>query len=384
MLETWFWVLLVAGLYPYVIYPVCVAVLGRLVNRGVRADAGYLPRVTVITAAYNEQAHIEATVRNKLTQDYPRELLDMIVVSDCSADGTDDIVRRIAAEDARVQLLRNETRSGKTIGLNLALPRARGDIVVFADANSIYRPDAIAKIVRNFADERVGYVTGNMLYVNPDGSLVGDGCSAYMRYENALRAAENRLGSIVGVDGGVDAIRRELYRPMRADQLPDFVTPLNVSEQGYRVIYEPAAVLTEDALSEQSQEYRMRVRVALRAFWALWDKRALLNPFRFGLFAWQLWSHKLLRYLAFAPLTAAMILNWMLLDHGAIYALGAAAQVLFAAACGVAAAGSRTTGAAFAPVRYCFYFFLLNWASAVAFVRFVRGQKQVLWQPRTG
>jgi cellulose synthase/poly-beta-1,6-N-acetylglucosamine synthase-like glycosyltransferase len=292
-------------------------------------------------------------------------------------------VRRLSGEDARVQLMRNETRSGKTIGLNLALPRARGDIVVFADANSIYRPDAIRKLVCNFADERVGYVTGRMLYVNPDGSLVGDGCSAYMRYENWLRGAENRLGSIVGVDGGIDAMRRSLYKPMRADQLPDFVTPLNVSEQGYRVIYEPDAVLTEDALSAQAQEYRMRVRVALRAFWALWDKRGLLNPFRYGLFAWQLWSHKLLRYLAFAPLAAAIALNWLLVDQGAVYGLGIAAQAVFVIACLLAAAGSRM-GASLAPVRYCFYFFLLNWASAVAFLRFLRGQKQVLWQPRVG
>jgi cellulose synthase/poly-beta-1,6-N-acetylglucosamine synthase-like glycosyltransferase len=383
VLEAWFWILLAAGLYPYAIYPLLVWLLGRVTNRSVRRDDAYLPRVTVITAAFNEQAHIEATVRDKLAQDYPRELLEMIVVSDCSSDATDDIVRKVAAEDPRVQLLRNETRAGKTTGLNLALPRARGDIVVFSDANSIYRPDAIRKLVRNFADERVGYVTGRMLYVNPDGSLVGDGCSAYMRYENALRAAENRLGSIVGVDGGVDAIRRSLYQPMRADQLPDFVSPLNVSEQGYRVIYEADAVLTEDALSAQAQEYRMRVRVALRAFWALWDKRALLNPFRFGLFSWQLWSHKLLRYLAFAPLAAAVILNWLLLGHGAIYAAGVAAQVVFGVACLLAAAGSRA-GASLAPVRYCFYFFLLNWASAVAFVRFIRGQKQVLWQPRVG
>ena len=383
MLERWFWCLAIVGLYPYVIYPVLVAIVGRLANRTVRRDDAYLPRVTVITAAFNEQAHIEATVRNKLSQDYPRELLDMIVVSDCSVDGTDDIVRRIAAEDPRVQLLRNETRSGKTIGLNLAVPRARGDIVVFSDANSLYRPDAIRKLVRNFADDRVGYVTGSMRYVSADGSLVGDGCSAYMRYENALRAAENRVGSIVGVDGGVDAIRRSLYRPMRADQLPDFVTPLNVSEQGYRVIYEADAVLTEDALSVEAQEYRMRVRVALRAFWALWDKRALLNPLRFGLFAWQLWSHKLLRYLAFAPLAAAAVLNWLLADRGAIYAAGIAAQALFVIACALAVSGSRGA-ASFAPVRYCFYFFLLNWASAVAFVRFLRGQKQVLWQPRVG
>jgi cellulose synthase/poly-beta-1,6-N-acetylglucosamine synthase-like glycosyltransferase len=380
MLEAWFWALAVVGLYPYVIYPVVVAALGRVMRRTVRRDDGYLPQVTVITAAYNEEAHIAATVENKLRQDYPADKLDVIVVSDASVDRTDDIVRGIAARDPRVQLLRNAGRAGKTMGLNLAIPRARGGIVVFADANSIYRPDAIRKLVRNFADPAVGYVTGNMRYVDANGSLVGDGCSAYMRYENALRTAETRVGSIVGVDGGVDAIRRDLYQPMRADQLPDFVTPLNVVGQGFRVVYEPEAVLTEDTLSEGSKEYRMRVRVSLRAFWALWDKRGLLNPFSHGLFAWQLWSHKLLRYLAFAPLAAAVALNWLLLDHGVIYALAALGQVLFALACLAAGAGAGK----WAPARYCCYFFLLNWASAVAFVRFLRGQKQVLWQPRVG
>jgi cellulose synthase/poly-beta-1,6-N-acetylglucosamine synthase-like glycosyltransferase len=383
MLETWFWTLLIVGIYPYAIYPVLVVILGRLVNRKVRRDDAFKPVVTVITAAYNEQAHIGATVENKLRQDYPPELLDVIVVSDASSDRTDEIVSEIAGREPRVQLLRNVARAGKTTGLNLAIPNARGEIVVFADANSIYRRDAIARLVRNFADPQVGYVTGRMLYVNSDGSLVGDGCSAYMRYENALRAAETRLGSIVGVDGGVDAIRRELYRPMRADQLPDFVAPLTVAEQGFRVIYEPDAALTEDTLSAQGQEYRMRVRVALRAFWALWDKSTLLNPFRFGVFAWQLWSHKLLRYLSFLPIAAAMVLNWLLVPQGGIYALGAAAQVVFAILCIMAMSSVRGIGQ-MALTRYSFYFFLLNWASAVAFVRFVRGQKQVLWQPRVG
>jgi cellulose synthase/poly-beta-1,6-N-acetylglucosamine synthase-like glycosyltransferase len=380
MPAAWFWIFVIVGLYPYLIYPVLIALLGRVTKREVRRDDANLPQVTVITAAFNEQAHIAATVENKLRQDYPAEKLDIIVVSDASADRTDDIVREISAREPRVQLLRNAARAGKTMGLNLAIPRARGEIVVFADANSIYRPDAIRMLVRNFADPQVGYVTGNMLYVDANGSLVGDGCSAYMRYENALRLAETRVGSIVGVDGGVDAIRRELYQPMRADQLPDFVTPLNVAEQGYRVVYEPAAVLTEDSLSEGSKEYRMRVRVSLRAFWALWDKRGLLNPFRYGLFAWQLWSHKLLRYLAFVPLAAAAVINWALLDQGPVYALAAAGQVMFALAC--LAAGKGLTH--WAPARYCFYFFLLNWASAVAFTRFLRGQKQVLWQPRVG
>ena len=124
-----------------------------------------------------------------------------------------------------------------------------------------------------------------MLYVDPQGSLIGDGCTAYMRYENVLRSFETGSGSIVGVDGGVDAVRRSLYQPMRADQLPDLVLPLTVVEQHYRVVFAPEAVLEEDTLTSQAAEYRMRVRVALRAFWALRDKRALLNPLRYPLLA---------------------------------------------------------------------------------------------------
>jgi cellulose synthase/poly-beta-1,6-N-acetylglucosamine synthase-like glycosyltransferase len=360
-----------------------VGALGRVLRRTVAASDTYLPRVTVLTAAFNEARHIEATVLNKLRQDYPAGLLDVIVVSDESTDGTDDIVARIAAGDARVRLMRQVPRSGKTSGLNLAMPQVCGEIVIFADANSIYRPDTVRRLVRNFADPRVGYVTGKMLYVNPDGSLVGDGCSAYMRYENALRAAETRVGSVVGVDGGVDAVRRELYLPMRADQLPDFVLPLSVVEQGRRVVFADDAVLTEDTLSTGASEYRMRVRVALRALWALWDKRGLLNPLRSGLFAWQLWSHKVLRYLSFLPLVGAMVLNWMLLDQGAAYVAGVIFQGVFLALTAAAWIGAGGIGRS-SVGRYCLYFALLNWASLIALTRFLRGQKQVIWQPRVG
>lgn len=382
-MEALFWLLLVIGLYPYVLYPVLASLLGRALDRPVRKDPAFLPRITVITAAYNEARHIEATVRNKLAQDYPADLIDVLVVSDGSEDGTDQIVSRLSVQDDRVRLIRQEPRQGKTSGLNLAVPQARGDILVFSDANSLYRPDTLRALAANFADPGVGYVTGRMLYINPDGSLVGDGCSAYMRYENVLRAAETRLGSIVGVDGGVDAVRKSLYRPMRADQLPDFVLPLGVAEQGYRVVYEPAAVLTEETLTSETSEFRMRVRVALRAFWALWDKRGLLNPFTRPLFSWQLWSHKVLRYLSFLPLLLALVLNWMLLSRGWIYELAAVGQVLFLIFVVAAVAGPGPLRRS-ALSRYSYYFFLLNWASAVAFVRFLRGQKQVLWQPRVG
>jgi cellulose synthase/poly-beta-1,6-N-acetylglucosamine synthase-like glycosyltransferase len=381
-LELIFWACFLVGLYPYAGYPLCVALLKALHPRPVRA-AAVTPAVTVVISAYNEMAHIAATVRNKLAQDYPPALLDVMVVSDGSTDGTDEVLARLASQEPRVSFLRQEPRGGKTAALNGLVERARGEIVVFSDANSMYRADTVRRLVAVFADPEVGYASGRMLYVDPHGSLVGDGCTSYMRYENTLRAYESAVGSVVGADGGIDAVRRSLYRPMRADQLPDFVLPLDVVEQGYRAVYVPQAVLEEETLSSESAEYRMRVRVALRAFWALWDKRALLNPLRFPLFSWQLASHKVLRYLSFAPLTLAAAINWLLLPAGWVYQALAVTQCAVALFALVAAYGpSRLGGLSLA--RYCYYFLLLNCASAIAFGRFARGDKQVLWQPRTG
>jgi len=365
--------------YVYAGYPLLARLLAARLRRGVAA-APHAPRVTVLIAAHNEARHIVATVRNKLAQDYPADRLEVIVVSDGSTDGTDDLVRDLG--DARVRLLRQEPRAGKTSGLNLAVPHAAGEILCFSDANSLWGPDALARLVEPFADPAVGYVTGRMVYRAPDGSLTGEGCSAYMRYENALRAWETGLGSIVGVDGGIDAVRRELYVAMRPDQLPDFVLPLAVREQGFRVVYEPRALLYEDALAAASDEFRMRVRVSLRALHALRDKAALLNPARFGLFAWQLVSHKLLRYLAplfqIGALVANAALAW---GPWSVWKGLFAAQLLFYA---LAWAGHlRRDGTSPRPVTLAYYLCLVNLASLVALWRFARGQRQVTWQPRT-
>ncbi len=366
--------------YVYLGYPLCVWLLARLRPRPQWPPAGEKqPTVSVLVAAYNEARHIEGTVRNKLAQDYPPGKLEVIVVSDESTDGTDAIVQGLA--DVRVRLVRQEPRAGKTSGLNLIAPLARGEVLVFSDANSHYAPDTVAELVKPLADPAVGYVTGRMLYRAPDGSAAGEGCSAYMRYENQLRAWETRLGSIVGVDGGVDAMRRSLWRPMRADQLPDFVAPLNVRHLGYRVVYQPAARLYEDTLAETADEFRMRVRVALRAWWALKDKAALLNPLRFGAFAWQLWSHKVLRYLAPVFQITALASNLVLAARGGFWLWLLALQGVFY---GVALVAHRLRRRRLpGPVNAVYYLCVLNLASAVAFVQFLRGKKKVVWQPRT-
>ena len=378
--ERLFWVCLGVGLYPYAIYPLCVVLLKAIRPRAVSAES-ITPTVTVVISAYNEAPFIEATVRNKLTQNYPQTLLDVMVASDASNDGTDEVLSQLVRQEPRLTFFRQESRGGKTVALNAMVQRARGDIIVFSDANSMYDANTVRSLVAPFADHTVGYATGRMLYVDAQGSLVGDGCSAYMRYENRLRACESAIGSVVGVDGGVDAIRRSLYVPMRADQLPDFVLPLAIVEQGHRVVFVPQAVLKEEALADESAEYRMRIRVALRALWALWDKRALLNPLRFPLFSWQLVSHKLLRYLSVLPLSLAAVLNWLLLSSGWVYVVLAGGQGCVLVL-GLLARRGPLRKVALA--RFCYYFLLLNCASAVALVRFLRGKKQVVWQPRTG
>jgi cellulose synthase/poly-beta-1,6-N-acetylglucosamine synthase-like glycosyltransferase len=371
--------------YVYAGYPLLARLLGGLVRRRVwgAVPGEHLPTVTVLIAAYNESAHIAATVRNKLEQDYPADKLDVIVISDESDDGTDDMVASIG--DPRVTLIRQAHRAGKTSALNLAMPGAYGEVIVFSDANSLYAPDTLKNLVAPLADPRVGYVTGRMVYKAPDGSLTGEGCSTYMRYENNLRAWETNLGSIVGVDGGVDAMRREIYRPMNADQLPDFVQPLSVRELGYRVVYEPRALLYEDALAEAGDEMRMRVRVTLRAFHALKDKAALLNPLTYGLFAWQLWSHKVLRYMAFLFMAGALLSNLALVAKGpysAGWSLLLIGQTLFYALARYGQTMNRHGQQPPRIVGLIYYLCVLNLASARAFWQFLRGRNQVTWKPR--
>ncbi len=364
--------------YIYLGYPAILMILAKLMPVPVRKGE-YTPPVSILIAAYNEATCIGKTIENKLALDYPGDKTEIIVISDGSDDGTDEIVRGYA--DQGVKLVRQEPRAGKTSALNLAIPLTRGEIIVFSDANSLYERDAMRRLLASFKDPGVGYVTGKMIYANTDGSVSGDGCSAYMRYENRLRSLETAVGSVVGVDGGIDAVCKALYRPMRADQLPDFVLPLDVIAQGYRVVYEPGAVLRETALAEVSDEYRMRVRVSLRAFWALKDMRHLLSFGRDALYAWQLWSHKVLRYLSFVFLVGAYIGNALLVPKAPYYACLFTIQTLGYVAALTAPFISKK-GIRF--VLMIHYFVLINAAALHAFVKFVLGHKQVVWTPRKG
>jgi cellulose synthase/poly-beta-1,6-N-acetylglucosamine synthase-like glycosyltransferase len=378
--ELLFWLSVLLVLYIYIGYPLLLKLLPKRPPL-LSSEAVQSPKVTVLIPAFNEVAVIDATIRNKLEQNYPADCLEVIVISDESEDGTDALVTALAEEDARVHLVRQIPRQGKTAGLNLAMPQATGEIIIFSDANSHYHPDAIQHLVNCFQDPEVGYATGKMIYVNSDGSVIGDGCSAYMKYENHMRELETEVSSVVGVDGGIDAIRKDLYQPMNADQLPDFVLPLKVVTQGKRVIYCEKALLNEEALNTSQSEFRMRVRVSLRAYWAMKDMKHLLNPARYGVFSLQLISHKLLRYLAFIPLLVAFVTNGVITGENSFYMLTFIVQVVFY---GAAAFVSLNDGTQNRWLGLANYFCLINIASAMAFIKFIKGEKIVMWKPRVG
>jgi cellulose synthase/poly-beta-1,6-N-acetylglucosamine synthase-like glycosyltransferase len=375
-----FWLSLAVVIYTYAGYPLLAILLGRIRRMPV-AKGPYEPTITIVIAARNEERSLRATLENKLRLDYPAARLQIIVVSDASTDATDAIAREF--ESAGVLVLRQEVRRGKTAALNVAAARATGDLLVFADANSIYAPDALRMLARNFHDPAVGYVTGQLVYGAQEGSGTGMGCRAYMVYEDLLRRSETRLGSIVGVNGGIDAVRRSLFLRMNDDQLPDFVLPLHVVKQGYRVVYEPDAILEEDTLTTARAEYRMRVRVALRAWWALADMRALLNPRRHGVFSLQLFSHKVLRYAVCPAIPVLYIAAFATIGSGLVYQLAFGIGSLFFLCAGAGYLLDRA-GYSVPLVSIPYYFVVINAAAGDALVKFLRGRKQAVWTPRLG
>lgn len=370
-----FWILLALAVYVYAGYPLLLLALRSL--RGVRpiATADVEPPVTLVISAYNEEAVIGAKLDNSLALDYPRNLLQVVVVSDACEDRTDEIVRSFAGRG--IELLAMPERGGKTHGLNAAVAMARGDIVVFSDANAMYGRDVIRMLARNFADPEVGAAVGESTYVDPEvESERSEGL--YWRYETAIKRLESAIGSVVGGDGAIYAVRRSLYQPMRPDALSDFVNPLQVVRGGHRCVYEPAARSYERAADDFSKEFRRKVRIVNRAWRALFRLRELLNPLRHGLFAVQLVSHKLLRWLVPVLLVALFGATVAVAGKGGIYAFALAGQVAFYALAGFGYLLRRRPSMP-SLLSIPFYFCLVNVASAVGILDAFRGKTYTTW-----
>ncbi|HYY56259.1 MAG TPA: glycosyltransferase family 2 protein [Pyrinomonadaceae bacterium] len=376
--EAVFWSSAAAFLYTYVGYPLLLLVVSSVRPRAVRRAQLETPAVTVIITAYNEERDIEAKLENTLALDYPKEKLEVIVASDCSTDRTDEIVRGFAARGVR--LYRQPERQGKTAAQNAAVAVAGGEIILFSDATTLYRPDVLRVMMPSFADATVGCVAGRLVYIDPSSSSVGRGARSYWGYETFLKRHESRACSLIGASGCLYAVRRAAYVPLYNEACSDFLIATVMVEQGLRAVYEPDAVCTEETNRRPGKELRMRVRIITQTFTDLWRHRAMLNPLRSGFYAVELLSHKVLRYLVPLFLLAIFVTSALLAPHSPLYVAALVAQVLFYAAAALGAALERA-GARVPLLALPHYFVLANLASVLAFYKFVRGERYARWEP---
>jgi cellulose synthase/poly-beta-1,6-N-acetylglucosamine synthase-like glycosyltransferase len=284
-------------LYAYVGYPAILKVLS-LSRRGSPPEASRAepPRISIVIPVHNEAAVIAETLERVLALDYPSERRQILVVSDASSDGTDDIVRRFAGRG--VELLRIPERRGKTAAENAARSRLTGEIVVNTDAAVRIEPGAVRHLIAAFNDPSVGVASARDVSVANLDARANPGELAYVGYEMRVRDLETQVDGIVGASGCLYAIRKDLHMLFMPEHLSrDFGAALTAREQGYRSVSVPDAVCYVPRSPSLRREYRRKVRTMARGLRTLWYKRALLNPVRFGLFAWMLSSHKLSRWL---------------------------------------------------------------------------------------
>jgi cellulose synthase/poly-beta-1,6-N-acetylglucosamine synthase-like glycosyltransferase len=376
MAELIFWISSGLLIYTYVIYPIALALLAKW--RGVAVKCGpKLPSVTIVVTAYNEQDCITLKLDNLCQADYPQDLLEILVVSDGSSDNTEAIAR--SYRNKKVRVLRVDGRRGKTACQNAAALAASSEILLFTDATTRVHPAALRKLVETLEDPTVGCVGGRLVYVTNSENATGAGGEAYWSYELRLRAAESHLGSLIGVSGCLYAVRKTAYRAIDPQLISDFVIAMRMREQGLRTVLAPGAVCFEETLNCGANELAMRIRVAIRSLNALVHERRFLNPIRYGTFAWQLWSHKVLRYASPLIWLCALASNLLLVGYTP-YLVMFALQIAVISA-GVAGFLLQNRHRHLGVLGRPYYFLLTNAASFIATMRYLRGERMVTWQP---
>lgn len=360
-----FWGSLGALAWTHVGYPLAVAARARLRPRPVSGDDGRQPSVTVVVAAHDEESVIERRLENLLALDYPPERLEVVVASDASTDGTNEIVASVAGREPRVQLL-DCPRGGKVAAQDRAVRGARSEVVAFSDANARWAPDALGRLVAALADPDVAYVCGRLVLEAPDGS---NREGAYWRYELWLREQESRAGSITGGNGSIYAVRRDDYVEVDPRWGHDLAFPYRMVQAGRRAVYEPAALAFERPTPTNEAEYRRKVRM-FEHCWEITLRGSMLRR----LPPWylvQMVSHRLLRYgsgLLHVVLLGASV---VLVGAGALYALALAAQLAF-------------LGAAAAGVPLARYYALVTWATVQALSNYLRRGVPATWDAAEG
>ena len=305
ILVTLFWIGVAGVLYPYFGYPLLLWVLGKVVGRQDTAVAGEaLPRISMIIPVHNEASRVGRKIVNTAALDYPAERLEVLWISDGSTDDTVPLIRASATPAMRIVELAE--RGGKAAALNAGLANASHEVLVFSDASIELEPGSLRQIVRRFQDPAIGCISG-------EDRIAGSGGEAmYGRYELLLRRLESDVHSIVGASGSFYAQRKAICAPFTEGHAPDFLSVLRTVEQGYRAVTEANAVGSMTSVKDPRQEFERKVRTLIRGLTTLFAHAGVLNPFRHGLFAFEMVSHKLMRWLAPLPMVGCLVAAYVL------------------------------------------------------------------------
>jgi poly-beta-1,6-N-acetyl-D-glucosamine synthase len=381
LIELLFWAAALTVGYSYVGYGLVITVLAHLRPRP-HHKARIPATVSLIIAAYNEEQVIGEKIVNSLCQTYPRELLEIAVVSDGSTDATPDIVHEFAREG--VISLYQPLRRGKAAAMQRAVEETSGEILLFSDANSIYSPDAIEKVVRNFADPSVGCVSGEKRIRADIGDVgVGKEAGLYWKYESYLKRMDSLVNSVVGAAGELFAVRRSVFAPVEADSfIEDFVISMRIAAGGHRVVYEPEAISMEEAPASVADEFERRARISAGGFQSIVRLRDVLFCSD-RLLVFQYLSHRILRWAVVPFLLPTLLVSNLLLADSPLY-LGLLMAQLLLIVMGLSGWLLDTAGAAhFRLTHVPFYFYMVNLAALAGFLRYVTGRQKVTWK-RTG
>jgi cellulose synthase/poly-beta-1,6-N-acetylglucosamine synthase-like glycosyltransferase len=364
--------------WTFVGFPLVLWLRARSAARPCHREA-ILPEVSLIICAHDEEGEIGAKLDNLMALDYPREKLEVVVASDGSTDATVDLV--LARQHPGIRVL-DLPRRGKIPTLNAAICEVRSEIVVFSDANSLYTPGALRALVAPFADLEVGGVAGNQCYcATSDEQDDSHGERTYWSLDRALKDWQSRAGSVTSSTGAIHAVRRELLDAVPSGVTDDFWISTGVIARGRRLVFEADAIAMEPPTQSAERELDRKVRIMTRGLRAVWLRRELLNPLRFGFYAIQLLSHKLLRRLAFIPLLALLAASLLLWNAGLPYRLLALAQLAgYASALLGRWIPSEIPGSKLLALPY--YFVLMNAAAVHATWNVIRGRQIERWDPQ--
>ncbi len=369
-----FWVSLAFIVYTYLGYPLVLLIVGRLRTRPIRRSAIY-PRVSLIIPVYNQEMRVHRKLENSFALNYPADKLEIIVVFDGSTDRSYEIASGIS--DPRLKLLPLSRRQGKHCAQGHALGLATGEIIVLTDAGITLPPDALKRIVSNFADPDVGSVSSVDAVIDDKGDVNAEG--AYIRYDMFLRKAESAIGSSTGMSGSFYALRKQLTDPWISDLSNDFYVPLLAVMRGYRAVLDEEAIGYYMVVASYGEEFTRKVRTIVHGIDVLISFAGILNPFRFGFFSVQVISHKLLRWLIPYFMIMLLLANPFLLGKGGLYSamLGGQAMLYLVAV----AARLMPRLQEITVVRLIYFFVVVNLSILYAWYKRAIGERYILWEP---